>query len=366
MITVLHYAPGFKTGGIESRLLDWYRNIDRNQIRFVLVKLNNLDDTENIAEFFELGGTFYNLPPFSSKSAISFSKKISDIIQKEKVDIVHVHDVNTGVFVLREAKRHGIKCRILHSRTTSNLPHEKNVFIKAIFRKLAPIYANHYFACSIEAGEWGIGHRYKDKIRVIKNGIQADRFVFDNVTRDRIRKQLGVTDNIVVGTVGRLSDQKNLPFLLVVFNNVLNKHKEYRLVIVGDGDRSILQRYFKQNPISDYVILTGDKKNVWDYYMSFDVFCGTSLYEGFGTTAIESQASGLPTLVSNRFPETVIISDFIWRLPINEIECWSDMIVQNEGKRYAKDGIQAVNQNGYNANYVAKELESFYMDYVNK
>ena len=95
MITVLHYAPGFKTGGIESRLLDWYRNIYRNIIRFVLVKLNEEDDTANIQEFLELGGVFYNLPPFSMKSAILFSYRIGQIIHNENVDIVHVHDVNS-------------------------------------------------------------------------------------------------------------------------------------------------------------------------------------------------------------------------------------------------------------------------------
>jgi len=361
MVTVLHYAPGFRNGGIESRLLDWYRNIDRSLIRFVLVKLNTEDDTDNIREFIELGGTFYNLPPFSLHSALSFSQRIREILAQEKVDIVHVHDVNSGVFVLREAKKNGIKCRILHSRTTSNLPHEKHVFIKSFFRKVAPIYANFYFACSVEAGIWGIGKRYQKVTSVIKNGIQVERFRFDENRRDSIRLQLGVANKIVIGTVGRLSDQKNIPFLVEVFNRLIKENKDYRLVIVGDGDRTILQRCFQKNSISQYVIVVGEKKNVWDYYMSFDIFCGTSLYEGFGTTAIESQASGLPTLVSEGFPESVAITDFIWRLPLDNQEKWVDTIKNNIGKRFAQNGLDMVNSSGYNAYNVAKELEAFYL-----
>ncbi len=360
MVTVLHYAPGFKTGGIESRLLDWYRNIDRSKVRFVLIKLNTLDNTENIDEFVKLGGVFYDLPPFSLKTAVSFPQKIKQILKNEHVDIVHVHDVNSGIFVLREAKKLGIKCRILHSRTTSNLPQEKNVWVKTIFRKNAPKYANHFFACSVEAGIWGIGVEYRDSTIVIKNGIQVDEFIFNEAVRNDIRNSLNLIDKKVIGTVGRLSDQKNLPFLLDVFERVLEYDENYRLVIVGDGDRNILENYYKHHPIRDYVIVTGNKKNVWDYYMAFDIFCGTSLYEGFGTTAIESQASGLPTIVSTSFPETVVVSDFILRLPIDNIDLWVKEILNRVGKRYSEEGITAVNESGYNASIVAKELEVFY------
>ncbi|MGX8703349.1 MAG: hypothetical protein ACSW8H_02725, partial [bacterium] len=82
MITVLHYAPGFRTGGIESRLLDWYRNIDRSKVRFVLIKLNPDDDTPNIREFLALGGRFYDLPPFTFKTAFDFSGRIRKILRK--------------------------------------------------------------------------------------------------------------------------------------------------------------------------------------------------------------------------------------------------------------------------------------------
>lgn len=360
MITVLHYAPGFKTGGIESRLLDWYRNIDRSKVRFVLIKLNNLDDTDNIAEFVKLGGTFYDLPPFSIKEAFTFPQAINKILKKEHVDIVHVHDVNSGIFVLKEAKKLGIKCRILHSRTTSYLPQERNVWIKTIFRKNAPRYANHFFACSVEAGIWGIGKKYKESTVVIKNGIQVDRFVYNEGNRNELRNSLGVSDKKVIGTVGRLSDQKNLPFLLEIFRKIIEIDNSYRLIIVGDGDRSILENYYKRYPISDYVIVTGNKKNVWDYYMAFDIFCGTSLYEGFGTTAIESQASGLPTIVSTNFPETVVVTDFIWRLPIDNSDIWVKKIFEMIGERYSEKGLIAVNEGGYNAALVAKDLQIFY------
>ena len=367
MIKILQFAPGFLSGGIESRMLDWYRNINREEIQFILVKLNEIDDTPNITEFVELGGKFYDLPPFGIKSSIRFEKQIIRIIKDEKIDLVHVHDPNTGFFALKAAKKCGIKCRIFHSRTTAFLPNEKNVFIKKIIMKQTPKYATDYFACSYEAGKWGCGKVHKDEVVVVKNGIQDELFVFDNSKREKIRKKLNIDQKKVIGTIGRLSPQKNLPFLLDIMSELIKKDKDYVLLLVGDGDKSIIESYYKEyKNLSSNIIMVGAKKNVWDYYMAMDVFCGTSLYEGFGTTAIESQASGLPTLVSTGFPEVVEITKFIKRLDTKDVHKWIKEIEASIGKRYSEEGINEVINNGYSARMVAKKLEEFYIKHARR
>ena len=364
MITVLHYAPGFRSGGIESRLLDWYRNINRGQLRFILVKLNNEDNTEYLKEFKSLGGQWYNLPAFTPNNFFPFMKELRKIFEIEKIDVVHVHDVSSGFLVLREAKERGIKCRILHSRTTAYLPNERNIFVKNIFRKLTPLYANYYFGCSVEAGKWGCGS--KKNITVINNGIQANLFVFDDKKREQIRKSLGIDDQHVVGHIGRISPQKNIPFLLEVFDELMKYDKNYSLLLVGKGNNDIISSYYRERGIPSNVILVGDKKNVWDYYMSMDIFCSPSLYEGFGTTAIESQATGLPTLLSEGFPKVVELTPFVKRLPISKssIKCWVDNIIELSGKRYPEEGLKAVKENGYNAPDVADFLYDFYVKHI--
>ena len=361
MKRVLHYAPGFLVGGIESRLLDWYRNMDRSQIQFVLVKLNEIDDTENMKEYKELGGIYYNLPSFNIKSAIYFCRKIRDILINEKIDIVHVHDVNSGFFVLREAKKLGIKCRILHSRTTNFLPNEKNVFVKKILKKFTPRYANFFWACSKEAGEWGCGK--KKKAEVINNGIQVENFKFDQTIRTNIRKELKIDDKIVIGYIGRLSTQKNIPYLLEIFRRILDKDSRYALLVVGDGDRTIIDDFFVNTEKLNSIILVGNKKDTWNYYMAMDIFCCPSLYEGFGTTAIEAQASGLPTIISKAFPQVVEITDFILRLDIgqNDIDKWVDIILSNKLERFSDIGIEKVIKSGYSAKDVSKYIYDFYL-----
>lgn len=367
MVKVLQYAPGFLSGGIESRMLDWYRNIDRSKIQFILVKLNNIDDTPNMKEFVSLGGKFYNLPHCGIKTVWSFEKKMERIIEEENIDIVHVHDVNSGLFALRAAKKCGIKCRIFHSRTIAFSPNERNLLAKKMIKRKAPKYATNYWACSKEAGIWGCGKQHKDELVVINNGIQDDLFVFNIDKRNKVRKMLGITNKKVVGTIGRITEQKNLPFLFDIMADLIDEDSDYVLLLVGDGNKSIIEEYCSQKKdISTNVITVGDQKNVWDYYMAMDVFCGTSLYEGFGTTAIESQATGVPTLLSMGFPKVVEVTDFVKRLETYNTDVWVENIKKVIGLRYPEQGQRGVIDHGYSAQMVAKQLEEFYLAHCEK
>lgn len=359
MKNVLHYAPGFKNGGIESRLLDWYRNIDKSEFKFILVKLNNLNDSDNIKEFQELGGCVYSLPEFTPKNFFLIISEIKKIMYYEKIDIVHVHDLSSGLFVLRQAKKLGIKKRIVHSRTTDYLPNEKNIWFKEKFKKYTVRYATDFYACSVEAFKWGFGDEIK--ARVIKNGIQIENYFYNNDTRNRIRKELGIENKLVIGSVSRLSAQKNIQYLF----NIIEKFKKYDdnivLLIVGGGDIKQYESEATRRGIGDYVKFLGNKKNVWDYYMAMDLFCGASLYEGFGTTAIEAQATGLPTIVSTGFPASIEVSSFVKRIDLFDEEQWIEQIKIWSNKRFPQEGISAIKEEGFDAKLVAKSLEKIYL-----
>lgn len=363
MITVLHFAPGFNEGGIESRMVDWYEKIDRNQVQFVLVKCNQINDSPKLLRLQELGCKYYNIPHFSLKTYPVYKRSIEKIISEVKPDVVHVHNPFTGYFLLKESKKQGIKIRILHSRTTDFLPNEKNIALKKCLRLLSPKYATHYFACSQEAGEWGIGKKYAKQIRVINNGIDLEKFEFSEETRKRIRNELGIEESVyVIGTIGRLSPQKNLKKLIDVFAEVAKTKNDVALVIVGDGsDKQLVLDEARLKGISDKIVLTGSKSDVYNYYMAFDLFLSTSLYEGFGTTAVEAQATGLPTVLSTAFPETVILTDYIYRIPLMESdEAWAERILAiGLRERSEKDTIK-IDEGGFSSTSVARELEDVY------
>ncbi len=362
-IKVIQYIPGFNMGGIESRLIDWYKNMDRNIVEFIVIKNNNIN-SEKLKEFIELGGRYYNLPHFDMTNLKKYIKGLREILKKERPDIVHVHSLSSGIFVLYMAKKLGVKTRILHSRTTDYLPNEKNVLVKKFLRILTPRWATHYFACSKEAGIWGIGNKKINEVSVIKNGIDLPKFCYNETIRDNKRKELNIKNNdIVIGTVGRLCGQKNLNFLIEVFNEVYRKNQNYRLVIVGDGDKyEEITNSIKYHNLENAVMLVGAHSDVWNYYMAFDIFLGTSLYEGFGTTAIEAQATGLPTILSDGFPETVEITDYIQRISLkNDAKIWAEKILNIEERKRTNQDVKLIEEAGYSAKIVAKELQEFYV-----
>ena len=329
-IKVLHYIPGFNEGGIEARLLDWYRNMDRSKIQFYIIKLNNVT-SDKMLEIEKLGGKFYNVTPFTPHTFIKYIKQISHIIKEINPDILHIHSFSTGIFPLTIAKKEGIKARIIHSRTTDYLPNEKNITIKKFLKKYTPKFATDYFACSKNAGKWGIGEKYN--VKIINNGITLELFEFNKTTRNEYRKKLGIKkDEILVGTIGRLSPQKNLPFLLDVFYEMVKINPQYKLVLVGAGSmKEELEEKIQALKLTNQVIFTGTQHNVWEYYMAFDIFLCTSFYEGFGTTAIEAQATGVNTFVSNNFPEEVELTDYIQRLPLDYgAKKWAEIITETK------------------------------------
>ena len=360
MIKVLHYCPGFKYGGIESRLIDWYTNIDRDEIQFIVIKLNDFE-SDKINELVGLGGKYYSLPPFSLRFLFGFIRGIRRIIKQEKPDIVHVHNTETGFFVLLIASLCGVKTRILHARNVG-FPKAKNKVIRYLLHLLAPIYATDYWACSSNASLWWFGKRRFEDSKVINNGIALCKYKPNQAIRESIRNRYGLTNKVVIGSVGRFAYEKNMSFLLEVFTRLHSFHPETALLVVGDGmQKDELQRICGKNGITDCVIFVGAVNNPQDYYQSMDIFLGTSLFEGFGTTAIEAQAAGLPTIISTGFPVSTVVTSYIKRLDLGlGVDCWVSEIIEWLKMDRSSEGIELVKKAGFDTRDVAMIIEEFY------
>lgn len=119
--------------------------------------------------------------------------------------------------------------------------------------------------------------------------INYDRF---NIKKDKsILKSLGIPDNFIIGFVGRVSPEKNIPLILNIAKNI----KEASFVIVGDGP----QLEILKNIAPNNVYFIGRKNNVEDFYASFDMLLITSTTEGLPLVILEAMACGIPTISSD-------------------------------------------------------------------
>lgn len=281
-----------------------------------------------------LGGTIYRVSPVS-RNIKSFKKHKIDLIsfiKNHNYDIIHVHG-NTAINLMDipNLKRYSNSIIIAHSHN-NGVGSIRQRILHAFFRRRIKKFIDYRFACSKSAWNWMFFKPFKEKRdSIIPNGIKSDLFVFNSEKRASIRKEIGIDDSsILIGSVGRLTKQKNYPFLLKVFFELLTSKKgNYKLIIVGDGaSKDSLLKQAEELGIGNKVIFTGSVVNVSDYYLAMDVFVLCSSWEGLGICLLEAQASGLPCVVSSAIVDEALLDGFknIRMKSNSSIREWSEAI----------------------------------------
>lgn len=142
------------------------------------------------------------------------------------------------------------------------------------------------------------------KLCVVHNGIDTQRFSPTMLLhRDAMRAQSGIPpDAMVIGTVGRLSPEKDYTMLLEAFARWTAEvqHSRGVLVVVGDGvERARLEREAERLGVQSRCRFVGEQRNVPEWLNSFDVFCLSSRTEGLSISLLEAGACGLPCVVTD-------------------------------------------------------------------
>ncbi|KKP36181.1 MAG: Glycosyl transferase group 1 [candidate division TM6 bacterium GW2011_GWF2_32_72] len=138
-----------------------------------------------------------------------------------------------------------------------------------------------------------------EKIIVVKNGVNLPEKSTIKSLRSSMRATLGLTDNdFIIGSVGRLVPGKNFSFLISVFAEFVEKNKNSKLIILGDGpEMQRLQELVQKTQLQGNVLLMGDQEASL-FYPAFDCFVMTSFQEGLSMALLEAMSYGLPTCIA--------------------------------------------------------------------
>jgi glycosyltransferase involved in cell wall biosynthesis len=137
-----------------------------------------------------------------------------------------------------------------------------------------------------------------ENVTVLYNGIDIDYWKRSKADPFLLKKELGLNENdLLVGTVARITHDKDLPTFFKVAEEVTKQLPNVRFVIVGDGYGNELQQ--AKNDVSsrgleNVVFFTGHRTDLLSIYSSFDLFLMTSLTEGLPNTALEAMALEVP------------------------------------------------------------------------
>lgn len=365
---VLHVVGRLDIGGAESRIMDLYRNIDREKVQFHFVQ-HTKDRCAFEEEVERLGGKVYHVPRFNVKNYFSYKKAWKDFFRAHpEIQVVQGHMTSTAAIYLPIAKKAGVKVTIAHARSAGVDPGLKGKLTRFLRRNLYK-KCDYRFTCSEMAGEsvFGDQHQILRKAVFIPNAIEVDKFKFDEETRNQIRYELGLKDKFVIGHVGRFSHMKNHKYMLQILKQCVEIEKEKRLpetvlMFLGDGElREEMMQQAAAMGISSRVLFMGNKRDVYRYYQIMDYFLLPSLYEGLPGTAIEAQASGLPGIMSDTVTREAVVTDLLQVRSIKEEpKIWAEEIMKRplvERSFYA----QAVKQASFDVKEQAKRMQEFYL-----
>lgn len=134
------------------------------------------------------------------------------------------------------------------------------------------------------------------EVRVIHNAVDTEKFAPSVARRSSARTSWRVdVGDMVIGCVGRLSQEKQPVRLLEAFSLILQQVPNARLVFIGDGEMAPdVRRVAVQMGIGERVIITGFVDDVENWLPGLDMHLLISRGEGFGTVTAEAMASGVP------------------------------------------------------------------------
>lgn len=360
-IRVLQIIGIVAGGGVEAVIMNYYEHIDRTKVQFdfIVHNDNKIDITQKVEA---MGGKVYKVTPYY-KNPIAFMWDIYKVIKRHHYRIVHSNMNTLSAFSLFAAWAAGAPVRILHNHSTSSPGETKRNIMKFMLRPFARLFATHYFACSRLAGEWMYGRKMMDsgKVKIVNNALDLKKYAFNSRKREMLRKELGFTDEFVIGHVGRFMFQKNHEFLIDVFVKAYKKNPHMVLLLIGDGPlRSAMEEKVKKLGLTDHVNFLGLRNDVQNLYNVMDIFVLPSHYEGLPVVGVEAQANGLPCLFSTKVTKETHLTHSAQFLDLSTgASKWAERIVSMKYKRNEEVG-EELRQAGFEINKEARNLANFY------
>lgn len=294
--------------------------------------------------------------------------KFYNFLKKNKYSIIHINSDSAWKILIYAfpAKLLKINKIIIHSHSSEiNGDHIKLKKICHYIAKKAISYLGTDFCgCSYESVKWMYGEKMKNKnIEIINNGVNTEKFKFNQKLRDELRKKFNVEDKIVMGTVGNFSYQKNPEFLIEIIDKMKReKHKDYVLLFVGEGlDQIKVKKMVQDKGLKNHVIFYGKTNNVNEVLNMFDIFVLPSRFEGLPVSGIEAQTNGLISIFSSKITHEVEISNKCYYLDIdNSIMEWCNTIKNVNLNYNRKDCFKNTVMKNFDISYTANQLEKIY------
>ena len=241
-VRVLVTAP-LGVGGVTNMMINIQSHLDRSKVNFDYLVFHDrkeaLEDKVASMGSRKLIASVDHISVRPLRRLLRINE-IRKVCKENKIQILHYNaDSAADVTNILGAKLGGVKYVTIHSHNAGFGTAGKGVrMVSKLLQPFIPALCNNYWGCSdlaarflfpksiIEAGNYA----------VLPNGIELEKYDYNEAVRKEMRTKLGLEDRFVVGHAGRFSDQKNHTFLLDIFKEIARKNDKAVLLLFGVGE----------------------------------------------------------------------------------------------------------------------------------
>ena len=360
MYRLLFIEATSSKGGIETFILNTCKYLDKEKYKITV--LANCPECSIEHELKEAGVLIEHITPAEHGFA-AYYRDLKRIIRSDRFDIVHINKNSLAdpLALLLCKKRH-ISRVVLHSHNTHPTSRKLSSLLHMVFRRLFVDRRIIKVACSQKAAEWMFPH--EKGCLILNNGIEADRYAFNEDIRGRVRESLGLHDGeLAICNVGRLCKQKNTLFLLEIMHKIVRMRPDAKLFLIGTGEmEKEVRAKIKALHLSDSVTLLGNRSDVNELLQAMDLFLMPSLHEGLPIAAIEAQAASLPLLISDTVDREVrLLCSTEFEHLDSSTEVWAKHCLKLVAENQRSDVREQIRKAGYDICESTSRLEKLYL-----
>ncbi|MGX4692140.1 glycosyltransferase [Streptomyces sp. JNUCC 63] len=300
----LHIITGLGVGGAEQQLRLLLRHLP------VDCDVVTLTNPGAVAEGLAADGVRVAHLGMGGNRDLAALPRLVRLIRASGCDLVHTHLYRACVYGRLAARLAGVRAVVAteHSLGDSQMEGRRlTAGVRALYlasERLGSATVAVSPAVADRLKHWGVP---APRIEVVPNGIDLDRFRFDQERRERTRRRLGLPEGAyVVGGVGRLTRGKRFDVLVHALTRLPD---DCWLLLVGGGpEEQVLRRTAHEAGVAGRVLLTGERPYLPDgssgpdlpsLTCAMDLLASPSTEEAFGLAAVEALACGLPVLYAS-------------------------------------------------------------------
>ena len=310
-------VDSFMIGGTETQAVELARRLDPARYQVIVgclrkegPLLSRLDGTQvRVVEFSLCKG-------IDSPSGLRGVLKLARFLRRERIQIMHAHDLWSNLVGMVAAKLARVPVTITSQRDLSH-----DVWYGTYRRRVLRYLQGRSSIVQTNAKAIRDGLVEKDrlpanKVCVIYNGVDIDGF--RNVTSNREWLFPGSAGRKLVVLVGNMnSDVKGHPILIAAASEIVKSHPEVQFLLVGDGPRRRdYEAIVEESGLKENLLFLGRRNDVPQILASCDVAVLPSLAEGLPNAVLEYLATGLPVVATALGGNLEVVEDGVTGLLI--------------------------------------------------